>query len=142
MKKLVALFVAVAFAMSLAAVAIAADEKAAPAPAKKEAAPMKKEGGEPKEAAKKARPKVVTGIIDAIDAAKGTLTVMGRKGPVSLKAGEKVKLDEFKQGDKVLVTYTGDTATKVVKAKTVKREPKKEGGAPKEAPKQEAAPAK
>ncbi len=135
MKKFLALFVAVAFATSLAAVAVAADEKAAPAPAKKE-------GGEPKETVKKPRPRVVTGIIEAIDAAKGTLTVKGKKEPVSLKAGEKVKLDEFKQGEKVIVTYTGETATKVVKAKTIKKEPKKEGGAAQEAPKKEAAPAK
>src|SRR3990172_1114255 len=111
MKKFFALFVAVAFALSLAVMAVAAEEKkaararaaaAAPAaPAKAEpakaapaapAAPMKAEPMK-KEAAKKAKPKVVTGTIEALDAAAGTFSVKGKKETVQLKAGEKVKLD-------------------------------------------------
>jgi len=116
MKKLFSMFLAVAFALSVAGLAIAADEKkaAAPAPAAdKKAAPMAEK--------KKAAPKTqqVTGTIEALDAAAGTFTVKGKKGNVDLKAGEKVKLGDFKVGDKVLVKYADGTAKSVsaVKAK-------------------------
>jgi len=139
MKKIFALFVAVAFTLSLAVMAVAADEKkAAPAPAapakaepaKKEAAPAKKE------AAKKAKAKVVTGTIEALDAAAGTFSVKGKKETVQLKAGQKVKLGDFKVGDKVTATYADGVASKVVAAK--KAAPKKEAAPAKK----EAAPAK
>jgi hypothetical protein len=107
MKRFLALFVAVAFALSLAVLAVA-QEKAAPAPMKSEpmkSEPAKKEA-EPakKEAAKKAKPKVVTGTIESLDAAAGTFSVKGKKETVQLKAGEKVKLGDFKVGDKVTAT--------------------------------------
>lgn len=145
MKKFFALFVAVAFALSLAVVAVAAEKAAAPAapapakaePAKKEAAPAKAEPAK-KEAAKKPKAKVVTGTVEAVDAAAGTFSVKGKKETVALKAGEKVKLDGFKVGDKVTATYSEGVASKVVAAK--KAAPKKETAEKKEAPK--AAPAK
>lgn len=138
MKKLLAVFVAVAFALSLAAVAVAQEKAPAPAPTKSE--PAKKEAApEKKEAAKKAKPKVVTGTIETLDAAAGTFSVKGKKETVQLKAGEKVKLGDFKVGDKVTATYSEGTASKVVAAK--KAAPKKEGETKKEAPAKETAPA-
>jgi hypothetical protein len=153
MRKFLAMFVTVAFALSLAVLAVAAEEKkAAPAPAapskaepaKKEAAPAPAKA-EPakKEAAKKAKPKFVTGSIEALDAAAGTFSVKGKKETVQLKAGEKVKLGDFKVGDKVTATYTDGVASKVVAAKKAPpaKEEKKE--APKAEPmKKEPAPAK
>jgi hypothetical protein len=90
-----------------------------------------------KEAAKKAKPKVVTGTIEALDAVAGTFSVKGKKETVQLKAGEKVKLDGFKVGDKVTATYSDGVASKVVAAK--KAAAKKEGEMKKEAPKAEPA---
>ena len=126
MKRFFALFVAVVFALSLASVAVAAqhEKKAEPA---KAAEPAKKE------VAKKAKAKVVTGTVEAVDAAAGTFSVKGKKETVALKAGEKVKLDGFKVGDKVTATYSEGVASKVVAAK--KAAPKKAA-----APKAEAAP--
>jgi len=56
---------------------------------------------------------LVTGTIEALDAAAGTFTVNGKKGNVDLKAGKKVKLGGFKVGDKVVVKYAGGTASSV-----------------------------
>ncbi len=144
MKKFFALFVAVAFALSLAAMAIAADEKkaapAAPAkaePAKKEAAPAPAK----KEAVKKAKSKVVTGTVEALDAAKGTFSVKGKKETLQLKAGEKVKLGDFKVGDKVTATYSEGVASKVVAAKKAAPVKKEAAPAPAAPAKKEAAPA-
>lgn len=131
MKKLFALFVAVAFALSLATLAIAAEEKKAPAappPAKSEPAKKDAPAAEPKKEVKKAKAKVVTGTVESIDAAAGTVAVKGKKETVTLKAGDKVKLDGFKVGDKVTVTYSDGTASKVVAAKKAEKkaaEPKK-----------------
>jgi hypothetical protein len=120
MKKFFAMFMTVAFALSLAVMAVAADEKkAAPAAPAKAAEPPKKEE------VKKAKPKVVTGMVEALDAKAGTFSVKGKKETVQLKAGEKVKLDGFKIGDKVTATYSDGVASKVVAAR--KFAPKKEG---------------
>jgi hypothetical protein len=114
------MFMTVAFALSLAVMAVAADEKkAAPAAPAKAAEPPKKEE------VKKAKPKVVTGMVEALDAKAGTFSVKGKKETVQLKAGEKVKLDGFKIGDKVTATYSDGVASKVVAAR--KFAPKKEG---------------
>jgi hypothetical protein len=143
MKKFSALFAAAAFALSLAAMAIAADEKkAAPAPAsttkaepaKKEAAPSPAK----KEAARKAKVKVVTGTVEALDAAAGTFSVKGKKETLQLKAGEKVKLGDLKVGDKVTATYSDGVASKVVASKkaapTMKEGEMKKEAAPAPAP--------
>jgi hypothetical protein len=119
MKKLFSAFVAMTFALSLTAVALAetkaksAGKAMAAAPAKsaestKLAVPAKK-----KVAGKKPKARQITGIVTAIDADAGTLTVQGRRGTVGLKAGAKVKLGAVKAGDKVLVKYAGDTASSV-----------------------------
>jgi predicted transcriptional regulator len=106
MKKLFSVFLAVAFALSMVGVAVAADNA-------------------PKAAKVKSR--LATGTIMAIDAAKGTFTVMGTiqalnaeatpvkgwKGNVDLKAGEQVTLGDFKVGDTVTVEYTDGKATSV-----------------------------
>ena len=92
----------------------AAEKKAAPAAAKKAAKP---------------KAQLFTGSVEAVDAAAGTFTVKAKKGNVDLKAGEKVKLGDFKVGDKVLVKYADGTASsvKAVKApKAKKAEPKAE----------------
>ncbi len=134
MKKLLSLIVAVAFALSFAAVVVAA-EKPAAAPA---AAPAKVEPAKKAEAPKKvakAKSKQITGTIESLDAAAGTFSVKSKKETVALKAGEKVKLESLKNGDKVTAYYSEGTATKVVPKKAGKK-----AAAPK-AEKKEAAPA-
>jgi len=130
MKKIFTTVTAVAFAFSVAGFAVAAEKAAAPAaapaaakpaPAAEKAAPMAEK--------KTTKPKAqqVTGTVETVDAAAGTLTVKGRKGNVDLKAGEKVKLADVKVGDKVVVKYADGTASsvKAVKApKAKKAEPK------------------
>jgi len=126
MKKLFSSFVAMTFALSLAAVAPAETEakfagksmegiSAKSAESAKLEVPAKKKVG-------KRGPKghQITGTVTAIDADAGTLTVRGRKGTVGLKAGTEVKLGAVKEGDKVLVKYAGDTASSV-KRVTAKR---------------------
>lgn len=62
-------------------------------------------------------PKVrrLTGTVESVDAAAGTLAVQGKKETVSLRAGEKVELEGIAVGDKVLVKYSGETASTVRK---------------------------
>ncbi len=137
MKKLLSLIVAVAFALSFAAVAVAA-EKPAAAPAKPEAAKA-----EPAKKVAKAKSKQVTGTIESLDAAAGTFSVKGKKETVSLKAGEKVKLADFAVGEKVLVKYSEGTASSVKKVSEKKKaapKAEKKAAAPK-AEKKDAAPA-
>jgi len=135
MKKLFSVFLAVAFALSMVGVAVAADNAAkapakaaapaaAPAPAEKKAAPA----GEKK--ASKAKSQQVTGTVEAVDAAAGTITVKGKKGNVDLKAGEKVKLGDFKVGDKVVVKYSDGNAQSVKAVKAKKAEAKPAAAAP------------
>jgi len=135
MKRIFAVVIAAAFAFSVAGFAAAAERKAAPAtaPATEKAAPADKSApmGEKKMEKKESKPKAhqITGTIEGINAAAGTLSVKGKKGNVDLKAGEKVKLGDFKVGDKVVVKHVDATATsvKVVKApKAKKAEPKAE----------------
>lgn len=134
MKKLLSVLVALTFALSLATVVVAADKPAsapaaAPAKAAESAVPAKAaepavpaKAAEPMKAehaikaeAKKAKSHQITGIVEAVDDAAGTLTVKGSKGSASLKAGEKVNLAKIHVGDKVLVNYTGDTASSIKK---------------------------
>ena len=131
MKKLLSVFLAVAFALSLAGVSLAQTkaepakpaEPAMPAEPAKPAEPMKSEPAKKAET-KKAKSHQITGTVEAVDEAAGTLTVKGKKDSVSLTAGKKVKLEGIKVGDKVLVTYKGDTATSVKKV-SGKAAPKK-----------------
>ena len=125
MKKIFTVVMAVAFAFSVAGFAVAAEKAAAPAPEKApvaEKAPMAEKAPVAKKAAK-AKVHKVTGTIEALDAAAGTFTVKGKKENVDLKAGEKVKLDSFKVGEKVVVKYADGTASsvKAVKAHKAKK---------------------
>ncbi|MCL5966289.1 MAG: hypothetical protein M1550_03605 [Deltaproteobacteria bacterium] len=132
MKKLLTVLVVAMFALSVAGLAFAA-EKAAPAAPAKPAAEKKAEPKAEKKVAKKAKPKFVTGTIEALDAAAGTLTVKGKKESISLKAGEKVKLEGFKVGEKVTVKYSDGTALSVLKPKAKKAAHKAEKKAEKKA---------
>ena len=131
MKKIFTLLMAVAFAFSVVGFAVAADNAVKPMKAA-EKAPAAAPAAEKAPAAKKAdkaKAQQVTGTVEALDAAAGTFTVKGKKGNVDLKAGEKVKLDSFKVGDKIVVKYADGTASsvKAVKApKAKKAEPKAE----------------
>lgn len=146
MKKIFTVVMAVAFAFSVAGFAVAAEKAAAPAAAPAaEKAPAAAPAEKAPAAKKAAKPKAqqVTGTIEALDAAAGTFTVKGKKGNVDLKAGEKVKLGDFKIGDKVVVKYADGAASslKAVKApKAKKAEPKAEAK-PAAAPKADAKPA-
>ncbi|MBW6505052.1 hypothetical protein K0B90_12400 [bacterium] len=101
MKKILAMALAVAFAFPVAGFAAAAEN------------------------AVKAKARLVSGTVEAIDAAAGTFTVKGRKGNVNLMAGEKVKLGDVEVGDKVVVKYADGTASsvKAVKAHKAKKAP-------------------
>lgn len=129
MKKIFTVMMAVAFAFSVAGFAVAADnavksmkaaEKSA-ASAEKSAASAEKSAAK----AKKAAGQKVSGTIEALDVAAGTFTVKGKKGNVDLKAGENVKLDSFKVGDKVYVKYGDGTASSVKGVKATERAAKK-----------------
>jgi len=110
MKKRFSAFVALAFSLSLATMALAG-AKADPAKHAGQA-----HGPAHAEAAGNAR-KVhqITGTVVDIDESAGTLTVQGRKGTVSLKAGGKGSLAGIHAGDRVLVKYANDTASSVKK---------------------------
>ncbi|HSQ15705.1 MAG TPA: hypothetical protein VLQ94_05300 [Candidatus Binatia bacterium] len=136
MKKIFTVMMAVAFAFSVAGFAVAADnavkqmkaaEKSA-ASAEKSAASAEKSAASAEKSAskaKKAADQKVSGTIEAIDVAAGTFTVKGKKGNVDLKAGENVKLDSFKIGDKVYVKYVDGTASSVKGVKATGRGAKK-----------------
>jgi colicin import membrane protein len=127
MKKIFTVVMAVAFVFSVAGFAVAAEKAAAPTAAEKSAVSAEKSATaadksatEAKKSAKKAKGQQVAGTIEALDAAAGTFTVKGKKGNVDLKAGEKVKLGDFKVGDKVVVKYADGTASSVKAVKAVK----------------------
>ena len=136
MKKIFTVLMAVAFAFSVVGFAVAADNAVKPmkaaeksaTSAEKSATSAEKSATEAKKSAKKAKSQQVTGTVEALDAAAGTFTVKGKKGNVDLKAGEKVKLGDFKVGDKIVVKYADGTASsvKAVKAPKAKAEPKAE----------------
>lgn len=138
MKKVIAIVVSVLFVLSVAGLSFAAEQKPAPAPEKKEAAP--------------AKVKQVTGEVAAVDAAAKTLTVKGRRGDVALMADDKTSvkmgkekkaLADVKVGDKVTVKYAemdgrnmaksvvvGAAPAKMEKKEAPKAEEKKPAAAP------------
>lgn len=124
MKKVIALLVAMLFALSVAGHAIAAEMKEMKE--MKEAAPAQKMAP--------AKVKQVTGEVTAIDAAAKTLTVKGKAGEVALTADdkttvkigkEKKALTDVKVGDKVTVKYTEMDGKNVAKSIIVKAAPAK-----------------
>jgi uncharacterized protein YxeA len=124
MKKIFAVVMAVAFVFSVAGFAVAADNAAKSA--EKSAVSAEKSATSAKKSAKKAKSQKVTGTVEALDAAAGTFTVKGKKGNVDLKAGEKVKLGDFKVGDKVVVQYADGTASSLKAVKAAKAAKKAE----------------
>jgi len=123
MKKIFTVVMAVAFAFSVAGFAVAADKAPAaapPSPADPAATPAAEKAPVAKKSAKAAKGLKVSGTIEALDVAAGTFTVKGKKENVDLKAGEKVKLDSFKVGDKVVVKYADGTASSVKGVKSKK----------------------
>lgn len=155
MKKTIAIIVSILFVLSVAGLSFAAEQKAAPAPEKKE---MKKEAAPAeKKTEKKAAPKTVSGEVAAVDAKAMTVTVKGKKGDVAITVDDKTKFEkgktlaDVKVGDKATVKYTEADGKNVAKSVTVKaakkkaekKEMKKEAAPAekKEAPKKEAAPA-
>jgi sortase (surface protein transpeptidase) len=160
MKKIFTVVMAVAFAFSVAGFAVAADNAVKPmkaaeksatsaeksaTSAEKSAASAEKSAASAKKSAKKAAVQKVSGTIEALDMAAGTFTVKGKTGNVDLKAGENVKLDTFKVGDKVYVKYANGTASSVkgMKAtgRAVKKTTKKAAEKVEDAVKPEATPA-
>lgn len=76
------------------------------------------------ETGKAPKAKQLTGTVEAVDAAAGTLAVKGKADSVRLRAGDKVGLDGIAVGDKVLVRYSGETVSsvrKVAARKTAKK---------------------
>lgn len=131
-RKLMSLLVALTFVLSLVPVvqAQSKSEPAKPAEAATPAEPMKADPAKKSEPAKKAQAKKekshqLTGIVEAVDDAAGTLTVKGRQTSVSLKASDKVDLSQIKVGEKVLVQYRGDTAYSLKKVAAKKATPRK-----------------
>lgn len=110
MKRLFSAFVALAFSLSLAGVAMA-DTKAGSA----KSAGKAHTASHVKAAGRKPKIRQITGTVEAVDMAAGTLTVKGRKKSVSLKTAEKMVLGEIHEGDRVFVKYKGGTATKIRK---------------------------
>lgn len=126
MKKVIALLVAMLFALSVAGLAIAAEKKEAAPAEKKEAAPAQEKAP--------VKVKQVTGEVTAIDAAAKTLTVKGKAGEVALTADdkttvkigkEKKALADVKVGDKATVKYTEMDGKNVAKSIIVKAAPAK-----------------
>ena len=126
MKKVIALLVAMLFALSVVGLAIAAEKKEAAPAEKKEAAPAQEKAP--------VKVKQVTGEVTAIDAAAKTLTVKGKAGEVALTADdkttvkigkEKKTLADVKVGDKVTVKYAEMDGKNVAKSIIVKAAPAK-----------------
>jgi Cu/Ag efflux protein CusF len=141
MKKIFTVVMAVAFAFSVAGFAVAADKAPAaapPSPADPAATPAAEKAPVAKKSAKAAKGLKVSGTIEALDVAAGTFTVKGKKENVDLKAGEKVKLDSFKVGDKVVVKYADGTASSVKGVKAAKAAKKAKKAAKKAEPKADA----
>lgn len=122
MKKIIALFVAVLFVLSVSSLSFAYPqaEKSMPKAEEKMAEPAKPE--------KKAKVKQITGEVAAVDAAAKTITVKGKKAEVVISADEKM-LADVKVGDKVVVKYTeqdGKNIAKSIKKSAAKAEKKAE----------------
>lgn len=110
MKKMIVVLAASLLAFSLAAVAVAADEKPA-TDAKKVAT----EGNKP--SVKKEKTTRLTATVEAVDLEKRIVTVKGESGNiVDIKAGDQVRnLGQVKVGDLVEVVYYESIAVKVFK---------------------------
>lgn len=116
MRKVLSVLAAAAL---LGSFALAGESKAEAAKAKASVSASEPSGGT---AAKKAPgARQLTGVVEAVDAAEGTVTVKGKRKAVRFRAGGKAKLDRIAVGDRVRVRYSGDTASSVrkVPARTI-----------------------
>lgn len=118
LRKLLAALAALTFTLSLAASAPAETKSGTGKPAD----PAKTAESAKKTEAKKEKSHQLTGIVEAVDNAGGTLTVKGKKVSVSLRAGDTVDLSKINVGEKVLVQYRGNTAYSVKKVTSTKAE--------------------
>jgi len=121
MKKLLSGLVALSFALSLSAAVLAQSKDDPTKPAK----PAKATDSVKKAEAKKEKSHQITGVVEAVDDAAGTLTVKGNKASANLKVSDEVELSEIRVGEKVLVHYRGNTAYSVKKVTAKKTSPKK-----------------
>ncbi|MGW8320816.1 MAG: hypothetical protein ACWGSD_04620 [Thermodesulfobacteriota bacterium] len=121
MKKLLSGLVALSFALSLSAAVLAQSKDDPTKPAK----PAKATDSVKKAEAKKEKSHQITGVIEAVDEAAGTLTVKGNKASANLKVSDEVELSKIRVGEKVLVHYRGNTAYSVKKVTAKKASPKK-----------------
>ena len=130
MKKAITIFVAVLFVFAMASISFAADEKAAPAPVEKKAAPAKTSA--------KTKVKQVSGEVKAVDMQAMTVTVTKMvKGKAQesvvtvsdktsvMMGKEKKALADVKAGDKVTVKYTEVEGKKVAKSIAIHEAEKK-----------------
>ena len=130
MKKTIAVIVLVLFAFAMTSFSFAADEKAAPAPATKKAAPTK-----PAEAPKA---KSVTGTVKAVDTVAQTITVgkkvKGKEEEIistvdektSITMGKKKKgLADIKVGITVTVKYSEVEGKNIAKSISISAPKKK-----------------
>lgn len=121
MKKIIALFVAILFVLSVSSLSFAYPqaEKSMPKAEEKKAEPAKTE--------QKAKVKQITGEVAAVDAVAKTITVKGKKAEVVISADEKM-LADVKVGDKVVVKYTEQDGKNIAKSikKTAPAEKKAE----------------
>ncbi len=87
------------------------------------------------EMGKAGRTSACMGVVEAVDAAAGTISVSERKGSVMvlpvtagakiMKAGKTAELADIKAGDKVHILYTGTKENPVVKSVMVQKAPGK-----------------
>ena len=126
MKKAIAIMVAVLFVFAFTSVSFAAEKKAAPAPMEQKAAP---EAAKP--VVEKAKIKMVTGEVKAVDAAAMTVTVAKKGKETVVTVNDKTKimmgkekktLADVKAGDKVTVRYTEADGKNMAKSVAIKTE--------------------
>lgn len=144
MKKILAVVMALVFALTVTA-AFAQQPAAKPAEPAKKAEPAKpaEPAKKAEKPAKKEKVKQITGEVTAVDTVGKTITVKSKKQELTVAVTDE-QIKDVKAGDKVVVKYTekdGKATAKSVKkaaAKAEKKEVKKEE---KKAEKKEAKPA-
>lgn len=143
MKRILALVVALVFALTVTAAFAQQQPAAKPAEPAKKAEPAKPaEPAKKEEKAAKEKVKQITGEVTAIDTAGKTITVKSKKQELTIGVKED-QIKDIKAGDKVVVKYTekeGKLTAKSVKKVAAKAE--KKGEVKKEEKKEEKKPEK
>ena len=131
MKKILSVVMSLVMLFAFSAASFAAEQAAAPAPAKKV---------EKKHHVRKATHHRIIGVVTAVDAAAGTITVKHRKAEIAISVdaktrvsagAEKKSINDVKAGENVAVGYKEVNGKKVatsvslLKAKKVKKAMKK-----------------